>query len=297
MLPPHIIVVEEVLPEVRRKMARALYSEGMSQENIAQIIGTSQAMISRYLSLDREPIEDILSVVERVSRELVVAVLAGAGPEEITERFCITMETIISEGHLDKRYISRFGRAPCRSCMGPTSDGGGSFSMLEDLNTAVRFLRSHPIPDLIPALKVNIAYGSEGGKEIQDVASFPGRLPDRGGMVQEPVPPEFGVSKHLASALLSAMMGDSGKRAVISLAHGEKLEKALKMNGKSFLLLDRSKEGLHDLLERSGPNDMTFVVDPGDFGIEPCLYIFGGSPLEVVSLAVEVQKRISDINE
>ncbi len=296
MLPPHIIVIEEILPEVRRKMARSLYSEGMSQEKIAKYLGTSQAMVSRYLKEERLSINEISSVVNRVSRELTVAVLAGAGPDEITERFCNLMEISISKGFLDDRYRKRFQRDPCRACMGPMSNIGDRANVSEDLLTAVRFLISHPIPDLIPALKVNIAYALEGAEEIEDVASFPGRLPDRNGRILEPLPVEFGGSKHLATALLSAMAGNSNIRAVISTGYREEMKSLLSELGIEHVALDRAKEELTDMLKRSQPGDIKCVTDPGDFGIEPCLYIFGTSPLEVVSMVVEIQNKIGEKN-
>ena len=297
MLPPHIIIVEEILPEVRRRMARSLYEEGMTQGRIAILLGTSQAMVSRYLGQTGSTPEELIPIVERLSRELIVAASAGDGPEELTDRFCLIVDRCISDGLLDERYRTRFGREPCRICMGNDPEKGGRIQMLEDMRTAVQFLRSHSIKDLIPALKVNFAYGTVNAVSEQEVVSFPGRLPDRNGMIQEPMPPEFGASKHLASVLLSAMKNDRSIRAVISLAFNEKVKTAVKGLNPAPQIIDRSEAGLIELLERKGPGDSGLLVDPGDFGIEPCLYIFGSSPLDVVSVAVDLQKRIGDMDE
>jgi XRE family transcriptional regulator, thiamine biosynthesis regulator len=291
MLPPHIIVIEEILPEVRRRMARSLYSEGMSQGKIASYLGTSQAMVSRYLKEEISSNSEISSLVERVSRELTVAVQSGETPMEITDRFCTLMEISISKGHLDNRYRTRFKREPSRARMYPLPDGGKRAEILDDLMIAVRYLVSHPIPDLIPALKVNIAYSMEGAKSDFEVASFPGRLPDRKGSILEPIPPEFGGSKHLASALISAIEGNPNIRAVISTRYGDRIKGSISILGMDHMILDRSNEDLTGLLKRSTSGDIFCMTDPGDFGIEPCLYIFGTSPLEVVSLAVEIQRK------
>jgi predicted fused transcriptional regulator/phosphomethylpyrimidine kinase/predicted transcriptional regulator len=297
MQPPHILVVEEILPEVRRRVARSLYAEKMSQSRIAEILGTSQAMVSRYLKQNSSPPKELLPILEQVSRELIVAAAAGDGPEEITDRFCKVVDRCISEGMLDERYRTRFGREPCRSCMGTATAGNVRNEMLEDLNTAVEFLKSRSIKDLIPALKVNIAYGIQGAKSEQEVASFPGRLPDKNGRILEPMPPEFGASKHLASVLLSAMKSDRNIRAVISLAFNERIKASFEGSDLILQVMDRSDADILELLERKGSGDSGFTVDPGDFGIEPCLYIFGSSPLDVVSVAVDIQKRIGDTDE
>lgn len=297
MYPPHIIVVEEILPEVRRRVAISLYREKMPQEKIAAVVGTSQAMVSRYIRQDSSPPKELVSLIEKVSRELIVAALAGNGPAEITNRFCMVVDRCISEGMLDERYRTRFGREPCRICMGTDPDGSERIRMLEDMGTAVHFLKTYPITDLIPALKVNLAYGIPNAENEQEVASFPGRLPDRNGRIQDPMPAEFGASKHLASVLLCAMKNDHNVRAVISLAFNMKVRTALDNSNAGYLVMDRSETDLRELLERHGPGDKGLIVDPGDFGIEPCLYIFGSSPFDVVSLAVGLQKRIGDINE
>jgi len=295
MLPPHLIIVEEVLPEVRRRMAVLLYSEGMSQENISQLLGTSQAMVSRYLRQGSELHLDLEPMVRMITNELTAAASTGEGPEQLTDRFCVSLDRSISRGMLDDRYRSRFGREPGRACMGMLREGG-RIKVLEDLEKAIVYLRKHRIPHLVPALKVNIASAIEMAEGTEDIASYPGRLPDRGGRISDPLPPEFGASRHLAPLLLAAMRSDPSLRSVISLAFNDTVRSALNESGQSFLELDRRSEKLEDLLGNHGAGTSGIVVDPGDFGIEPCLYIFGSSPLEISARAVEIEKMMGDSN-
>ncbi|MGA1820285.1 MAG: thiamine-phosphate synthase family protein [Thermoplasmatota archaeon] len=291
MLPPHLIIVEEVLPEVRRRMAVSLYSEGMSQEAISRILGTSQAMVSRYLRQGTELHPDLELIVRAVTSELTAAASAGEGSGQLTDRFCLSIDMAMSRGMLDARYRSRFGREPCKACMGSLKEGG-RVKVLEDLEKAVRYLSGHPIPNLVPALKVNIASGVELAESIDDIAAYPGRLPDRRGRIADPLPPEFGASRHLAAVLLTAMGSDKSARSVISLAFNEEIRSALEKGNQTFQELNRTSSTLEELLKREGPGEGGIVVDPGDFGIEPCLYIFGSSPLEVSARAVEIQNMI-----
>ncbi|MGA1792511.1 MAG: thiamine-phosphate synthase family protein [Thermoplasmatota archaeon] len=291
MLPPHLIIVEEVLPEVRRRMAVSLYSEGSSQEAISQLLGTSQAMVSKYLKQEPDLHPDLEPMVRVVANELTAAASAGEGSEQLTDRFCLAVDRAVSGGMLDPRYKSRFGREPCKACMGSLKEGG-RVKVLEDLEKAVLYLRTHPIPDLVPALKVNIASGVERADSIEDIASYPGRLPDRRGRITDPLPPEFGASRHLAAVLLAAMFFDPTIRSVISLAFNEDIRSVLKEDNQVFQELDRMSSKIEELLEKNGPGANRILVDPGDFGIEPCLYIFGSSPLEVSARAVEIQGMI-----
>ncbi|MBN1539465.1 MAG: helix-turn-helix domain-containing protein [Candidatus Thermoplasmatota archaeon] len=293
---PHLIIVEEVLPEVRRKMALYLHKDGMSQERIAGLLGTSQAMVSRYLRRRSELHADLEPIVGQVSMELSAAASMGEDPDQLTERFCRTLDRCISMGMLDSRYRSRFGRDPPAYFKVYRSESGRA-AVLDELERAVEYLMSHPIPDLIPALKVNIAGGPAGARDLNDIASYPGRLPDRNGRLTQPSPPEYGASRHLASVLLSAMRYDPSITSAISLAFNVPVRSAMACGENDLVQLDRSSGSIHELLQREGPGKNRMVADPGDFGIEPCLYIFGASPLETAARAVELQNRIGDNNE
>ena len=92
------------------------------------------------------------------------------------------------------------------------------------------------------------------------------------------------------------MRFDPSLRSVISLAFNDPVRFALKEGGQSFLELDRRSDILEDLLGKQGSGASGIVVDPGDFGIEPCLYIFGSSPLEISARAVEIERMIGGSN-
>jgi predicted fused transcriptional regulator/phosphomethylpyrimidine kinase len=122
-------------------------------------------------------------------------------------------------------------------------------------------------------------------------------LPDRNGTLLDPPDPEFGASKHLASTLLVLMENDPAIRAVVSIIYNENVGEGINGMGKETLMMDRRSGDLRkSIKDHDGPVPR-FLIDPGDFGIEPCLYIFGTSPLEVVSLVVEIQNRMDDQSE
>ncbi len=279
MLIPQIIIVEEVLPEVRRITSRALYSDGWSQGKIAELFGTSQAMVSRYLKEKRESHSSLDEMITSISGDMEVAAKAGCTGEELVERFCSSLDRSMSAGGLVKRYEERFGIKAPGSCYGSRRSGSSRAQVLEDLEIAVSYLMDVDIADLVPAVKVNMASAQEGASSPGDVVAFPGRIPDRAGRILRPLPPEFGVSRHLAGTLLDAMRDNSGIRSAMNLALTGDIRKVL--------------EGMEEcapLKETDAP--VGYLIDPGGFGIEPCLYIFADSPLVLARFAVEVQKKL-----
>jgi predicted fused transcriptional regulator/phosphomethylpyrimidine kinase len=145
-------------------------------------------------------------------------------------------------------------------------------------------------------VKLNLAYALPGAKTKDQVASFPNRLPDHQGRIGEPRPPEFGSSRHLSSVLLAASKGRHSISAVMNTRSGPDVFSALRAIGEEVAILDRAKQTIEGFLSEEGTLKTPFIVDPGDFGIEPCLYIFGTSPLEVVHRAFELHQALK-VNE
>src|SRR5512137_1070389 len=161
MRPPCIVVVEEILPEVRRRLACELYGSGASQESISSTLGVSQAMVSRYLKDRTEPPLTVSGFVERMVRPLSAYAQQGAGGDEMTRMFCTLCGHLIASGAIDPRYSERFpGSEPPRCHSGNTVDERGE--VIAELSAAARYLGRSPVPELIPAVKVNLARCIEG---------------------------------------------------------------------------------------------------------------------------------------
>ncbi|MCU0799768.1 MAG: hypothetical protein MUC62_08880 [Candidatus Thermoplasmatota archaeon] len=292
MLPPQLIICEEVLPQVRKMLAKELYASGSSQSEISLKLGTSQAMVSKYLKDKDGPTASIRPMVTRMTRELAAAAISGEDVIGLTDRFCRSVDLCMAEGMLAERYRERFGTEPPSCCFGPTGPMTERSRLLDELSSAVLFLKARPIPGLIPAVKLNIAYALPGAGTKDQVASFPNRLPDHKGTIGEPRPPEFGASNHLSSVLLAASKGRPGISAVMNTRSGPDVMNAIRKMGEEASVLDRKEHTLEEFLSEPGTLEGDLVIDPGDFGIEPCLYIFGPSPLEVVHRAFEVHRAL-----
>jgi XRE family transcriptional regulator, thiamine biosynthesis regulator len=296
MLIPHIIVVEEVLPEVRRRLARSLHKEKWSQDKISSLLGTSQAMVSRYLKEEKEIPESLETLVSLLSEDLGSAAVAGMDMNDLVDRFCNILDVSLSDGLLLERYRERFKREPGRAIYGSGARGMSGSSILQELELAVNYLMTVPIPDLIPAVKVNIAFAMDNAASIDDVAAYPGRLPDRNGSIIRPLLPDFATSNHLAGMLIGMMRMVPRARAVMNLRFDERIEGTIVGSGDRIVRLKGRSIPEEDIGIGEMEIDLN-IVDPGDFGIEPCLYIFGRSPLSIVNRAIKLQKMLDNKGE
>jgi predicted transcriptional regulator len=89
------VVVKQIIPAVRVRTTKKLYSAGLTQEEIAKKLGLTQAAISKYLSgkytqeikkLEKD------KIVNKISDEIVKAInkktFKKANFEEIICKFC-----------------------------------------------------------------------------------------------------------------------------------------------------------------------------------------------------------------
>jgi predicted fused transcriptional regulator/phosphomethylpyrimidine kinase len=252
-------------------------------------------MVSRYLKEQRSISASLESLVGRIHREIFVAALAGKEERDLTDLFCSIIDASFSEGELDERYRERFGTELSMVCRGPGRHMSSRAAVLEDLSTAMDYLLKRPIPSLIPAVKVNIAYALPGSTSLPEIASFPGRISDRSGRLMSPLPPEFGVSRHLAGMVLATMQMEQRARACINLRYDDEVNMALSHMGVDPVQMNRGADGFAFNTSGLDGTGFLYLVDPGDFGIEPCLYIFGRSPLDVVHESVELQRTMDEI--
>ena len=289
------MISEELIPAIRRSVARSLYNGGMSQGVISSLIGTSQAMVSKYVKSEAKPEESLRVLVEEISSEITTAAMAGEGTVELTERLNIDVLKALERGRLCKRHKEMSAPSDCKICLRGSSSGDRS-SVIRDLNLSAIYLESNPIPLLIPAVKVNVAQAVEDAETIDDIASFPGRISFHGGRVNH-LPPDFGISQHLASVLLSVLRSGERYRSVINLRFDESVKKTLEKMGQPPLHIARSDKDVLDTLEERGGGKNGLVADPGDFGIEPCLYIFGISALDVVRRASIIHDHLERLSE
>jgi predicted transcriptional regulator len=92
------VVVKQIIPAVRVKTAKKLYSAGLTQEEIAKKLGLTQAAISKYLSgnytqeiknLEKDKI--VVKISDEIVKEINKKTFNKSSFEKIICKFCSKM--------------------------------------------------------------------------------------------------------------------------------------------------------------------------------------------------------------
>ncbi|MEM3305608.1 MAG: thiamine-phosphate synthase family protein [Saccharolobus sp.] len=158
---------------------------------------------------------------------------------------------------------------------------------------------------LIPEIRTNIGYAISNAKDIQDVAAIPGRLTVAFNRVIYCMLPAFGASDHVARVILSAMKHDSNIRSAINLKYYKEIVDNLDKS--NIYIFNRLSEEPKEIKykEHSTMNfmiDMSFkkmgripnyIVDLGDYGKEPSIFILDTDPIVVVKRSLDLLQYIT----
>ncbi|BDC00210.1 thiamine-phosphate synthase family protein [Saccharolobus caldissimus] len=156
---------------------------------------------------------------------------------------------------------------------------------------------------LIPEIRTNIGYAISDAKSVEDVAAIPGRLTVAFNRVIYCMLPAFGASDHVARVILTAMKYDKSMRSAMNLKYYREIVENLDQS--NIYIFDRSLEPktVKDK-ERSSMNFMVensfrklgkipnYIVDLGDYGKEPSIFVLDKDPIQVVNRSLALLKYI-----
>lgn len=300
MKPPCILITETLLPALRYIISRNLSAEGMSQQRIAERLGITQAMVSKYLRggevLLQRFDEEERRRLEGIASEITGMILRGSSDNEISEHLCKACFNLRESSRLCNLCLQMLRReGDCDICMNIRSSRvlGERFEILEDLENAIGVLESSPeVVRLLPEVRMNIAMASRDASSPEEVAAIPGRLIEIMGTVRAPMKPEFGVSRHISRVLLEAMK-KTGKRAICNIRFDEGVKRTLERLQMKLYFVERNggNEEVWKLL-KDIPEDTDCIVDPGGFGIEPVVYVLGDRATEVAEKVIRIAKNL-----
>ncbi|MEM1666604.1 MAG: bifunctional hydroxymethylpyrimidine kinase/phosphomethylpyrimidine kinase [Nitrososphaerota archaeon] len=180
------------------------------------------------------------------------------------------------------------------------------FEALERLKEAIRMLEFTPaVAKLIPESQSNIAMAIPYAESREEVVAVPGRIVRQPWGVKASGCPEFGASRHVANAVLTAMEYNPNIRAAMNIRLGEDVLNAAKALGLSISHYDRRLEpedvkktegmsvrwGISQAVKLHGkvPN---VVYHEGDWGKEPMVTVFGKDAVEVASFVIKLAEMI-----
>ncbi|NJD98422.1 helix-turn-helix domain-containing protein [Thermococcus sp. LS1] len=295
MRTPSLYIAEELMPFLRAKIAESLYKSGMKQVQIAEYLGITQAMVSKYLAGKyKVPPKKVADELEKLASEVSKLILFGGSREDAIVLTSRRFFELFQNGFLCRFYAEYAGvsEESCRSLFSAQPSRG---EILEMLNLALNeLLRDETFPSLIPEVRSNFAYALPNPRGSEDVAAIPGRITSVKGKAFA-LPPEFGASSFTAGILVELGKIRPEIRSVLNIRYGEDVENALKKAGFKVARVKTGGLSEDEAVKRIAAvfKDGVYeaVIDEGGFGVEPVVYFFGKDPVEVV----EKLKRLVEL--
>ena len=264
------------LTRLHMQLARELRGQGWSQMNIAAMLGTTQSTISRQY---QKPIAQLSGSADELAvdgwaKEIAGGLLSvGQSEELLRQRFIV-------EFQFTGNQVLRFDKTLTGLDLEVDQN---EHALIRRLEWAIGRLDSRLIMPVLPKVGMNIAACLNSARTTDDVAAVPGKITEVGGELRTHGKPTFGSSKHLAQMLLEVRKSDSTKSAIINIRppgdfDGTDIDSVQEAcNQLDWELADADRSGLED-----SSSVIDVVLDVGDFGWEPSLYVLGTSPLDVV---------------
>ena len=264
------------LTRLHMQLARELRGQGWSQMNIAAMLGTTQSTISRQY---QKPIAQLSGSADELTvdgwaKEIAGGLLSvGQSEELLRQRFIV-------EFQFTGNQVLRFDKTLTGLDLEVDQN---EHALIRRLEWAIGRLDSRLIMPVLPKVGMNIAACLNSARTTDDVAAVPGKITEVEGELRTHGKPTFGSSKHLAQMLLEVRKSDSTKSAIINIRppgdfDGTDIDVVQEAcNQLNWELADADRSGLED-----SSSVIDVVLDIGDFGWEPSLYVLGTSPLDVV---------------
>ena len=278
------VVVDEFLPTFRSLLAEALRERGLTQSEVADLLGISQSAVSKYVHGEVDRNATLLDD-ERL-HELVEDLADGLASGDVTPvQALVEVEVFVRRLERGDVLASLHEAAfpPLAEyeddfdIHDPESHLRQSERVRSSLRRGLRVLENTSgFAGLIPAVGSNLVECLPDAAGIDDVAAVPGRILDLKGRAHVPGEPEFGVSEHVAGMLLAAREAGSDARAALDVSYTPETIERLEAQGLTTVEFDAEADpdaAVADAL--AGGSDVDVLFQTGGFGVEPIVYVFG----------------------
>ena len=264
------------LSRLHMQLARELRGQGWSQMNIAAMLGTTQSTISRQY---QKPVTTLPGSADELTvdgwaKEIAGGLLSvGQNEELLRQRFIV-------EFQFTSNQVLRFDKTLTGLDLEVDQN---EHALIRRLEWAIGRLDARTVMPVLPNVGMNIAACLQTARTVGEVAAVPGKITSIDGELRTHGKPQFGSSKHLAEMLLEAKKSDSAKCAIINIRppgdyEGTDIDAVQEAcNQLGWSLADADRDGMEH-----SESEVDVILDIGDFGWEPSLYVLGASPLEVV---------------
>jgi len=288
------VVVDEFLPTFRALLAAELRDRGLTQSEVADLLGISQSAVSKYAHGEVET-TDRLAEDDRL-QDLVARLAEGLATGDMTPVQALVETEVLIRRLEQGDLLARLHE----EAFPPLAAYEGDFAVHDadsPVRTAERVLASvrrgvrtlettSGFATLIPAVGSNLVEALPDADGIDDVAGVPGRILDVKGQATVPNGPEFGVSEHVASVLLAAQAGGSDAHAALNVRCDDGMVDAFADAGLSAAEFDADdpvEAAVRATVDARPGADV--VYQTGGFGVEPVAYLLGADAVTVAETA------------
>ena len=275
------VVVEEFLPTFRSMLAADLRGHGLTQTEVAELLGISQSAVSKYAQGEVEVNPEIRAddrVVDLVSRLGECLADGSMAPVQALAEAEVLVRQLERGDLLVRLHEEAF--PPLAGYEGefaihdPDSEPRAAARVLAGVREGLRALETtNGFASLIPAVGSNLVEALPDADGITDMAAVPGRILDVKGRATVPSEPEFGVSEHVAGILLAARRAGSDARGAINVRYDPDLVAALATEHET-VEFDAETPVAEAVADAVAANpDAAVLYHTGGFGVEPNVYL------------------------
>ncbi len=300
---PCEFIASTFLPGLRIRIAHQLKERGKSQNAISILLGVKQPVIASYLQKtisdtgDKKFNHHLDALSETISNML----LSQEKLEDTMRTICTKCKSLRVRGPICSFHKSILPEIAdyddCDIC-----SGFDSLPSLEKRSQVLLSLKEifaelekiEGFYDWIPEIGSQLASCEDDAKELDDVASFPGRIIKVKGNIITVSPPEFGSSKTMSSLLLWIRKSQPETKWIIGIKNKPKLEKILKninIRFQEINELDKKwDECLAEIRKTENITEIKGILDKGSLGYESIAYLFANNELDLLNLIKQISK-------
>jgi predicted fused transcriptional regulator/phosphomethylpyrimidine kinase/predicted transcriptional regulator len=291
------VVVDEFLPTFRSMLAADLRERGLTQTEVAGLLGISQSAVSKYAQGEVD-VNAAVRADERV-RDLVARLGEGLADGSMDPVQALAEAEVLVRRLEHGDLLARLHEEsfpPLTEYEGdfdihdPDSAPRTAARMLASVRQGLRTLETTSgFAALIPAVGTNLVEALPDAEGITDVAAVPGRLVDVKGRATVPADPELGVSEHVASVLLAARRAGSDARGAVNVRYDPDVVERLAAD-RTTAEFDAEAPVEAAMAEAISANpEATVLYQTGGFGVEPIVYVLAGDAVA----AAEAVRRLA----
>ena len=302
-------MIASFLPSIRLLVSKKLRSKGHSQSRISSLLGITQASVSVYLSTSPDRAYARLAELALGKEEAdryawMLAEDVQRNPADATETMTLLWTGLLGQGLVCPAHRKMYpSLATCDVCIREFAPAKREApAIIDQVARAVEIIEASPtFVSVMPEVSVNIVCVQENSDSPDGVVAVPGRIVRVRNSARAMLPPEVGVSRHMAKMLVLARRRMHEYQAAINLRYDGKMKKVLRKRRFHPIEIGGTyPAGADDptvaaMAIKLTETDESFdaVVDLGGRGVEPNLYIFGKTAVQVASLAVEISRLYS----